>query len=52
MNYNRKKKEKARAVEWAADKHNLVRAGLRSAQRAILNGLLQVAVPEQVVLIP
>ena len=47
-----RKKEKARAVEWTVHKHNLVRAGLRSAQHAILNGLLQVAVPEQVFLIP
>lgn len=49
---NRRKKEKARAVEWTVHKHNVARAGLWSAQRAILNGLLQVAVLEQVFLIP
>lgn len=51
-NRNRRKKEKARAIEWTVHNHNLVRAGLWSAQRAIWNGFLPVVVPEQVFLIP
>lgn len=52
INCNRREKEKSWAVEWRVHKHSLVRAGLWSAQRATLNGFLQVAVPEQVFLIP
>lgn len=52
INCNRREKEKTQAVEGRVHKHSLVRAGLWSPQRATLNGLLQVAVPEQVFLIP